>query len=81
MQLIALSLMEAEYIGLLEAIWEAISLINILQELKDHGYNIPQETTKTCCKVFKDNSGAILIAHEEKLWNILIVDFIIFDLL
>ena len=66
MTLIALSSTETEYIGLSETIRETISLINLVQELKKRDFNISKPKTKTVCKVFEKNSGAIEIVNENK---------------
>src|SRR5210317_2093779 len=66
MQLIALSSTEAEYIGLSEAIREAIPLMNLLKECKELGFAVSSSKSIAKCKVFEDNSGALEIAKEVK---------------
>ena len=62
MTLVTLSSTEAEYI----ALSEAEALIELVEELKDKGFKLPQVTTTANCKVFEDNSGAIEIANGDK---------------
>ena len=64
--LIALSSTEAEYIGLSEALREVIPIIELIQELKQAGFAIPNNRAKALCKVFEDNAGAIEMAKEDK---------------
>ena len=66
MSLIALSSTEAEYIGLSEAIREAMPLIDLIEEMKSRGFNMPKARTIAKCRVFEDNSGAIEVANEDK---------------
>ena len=61
-----MSTTEAEYTGLSYAIREAISVINLLKELKEKGFEINNSNAKVHCKVFEDNTGAIEIAKEDK---------------
>jgi hypothetical protein len=63
---IALSSTEAEYIGLSKALREVIPVMNILQEMKDQGYNIKVTNPKVLCRVFEDNSGALEMANTHK---------------
>ena len=64
--LIALSTAESEYIALSSALREVIYVINLLNELKGRGFNIPTPTPKVICKVFEDNKSCIEIATNHK---------------
>ena len=66
MTLIALSSTEAEYIGLSEALREAIPIMNLLDELQKRGFEVTRGKATVRCKVFEDNAGAIEIATQEK---------------
>ena len=63
---ITLSSTESEYTGLSYALREAIPLLSLLDELKEHGFSVDQTKAMIQCKVFKDNSGAIQIATNNK---------------
>ena len=63
---IALSSTESEYTGLSYALREAIPLMTLLEELKEHGFPVDQTKASVQCKVFEDNSGAIEIATNHK---------------
>ena len=63
---IALSTTEAEYIGLSQALREAIPLMNLIKEFKEKGINVNVSKAKVHIKVFEDNAGAIEIAKEKK---------------
>ena len=56
---IALSTTEAEYIGLSQALREAIPLMNLIKEFKVKGINVNVSKAKVHIKVFEDNAGAI----------------------
>ena len=63
---IALSSTESEYTGLSYALQEAIPVMTLLEELKEHGFPVDQTKASVQCKVFEDNSGAIEIATNHK---------------
>ena len=65
--LMALSTMEAKYIVLSTACRELIPMLELMKEM--HSYNIKSHHAmpKIHCKVFKDNSGALEMAHTPKL--------------
>ena len=63
---IALSSTESEYIGLSYALREVIPLMKLLNEMKQHGFNIGSTTPEVRCKVFEDNSGALEMAKVHK---------------
>ena len=63
---IALSSTESEYTGLSYALREAIPLMTLLEELKEHGFPVDRTKASVQCKVFEDNSGAIEIATNHK---------------
>ena len=64
--LIALSTTEAEYIALSTALREVISVINLIEELKQKGFEIPFPTPKVECRTFEDNRSCIEIATNHK---------------
>jgi hypothetical protein len=63
---IALSMTEAEYIGLSQALCTVILLMNIAEELKASGIKIKTTMPMVHCKVFKDNMGVIELATNHK---------------
>ena len=63
---IALSTTEAEYTGLSYSLREAVTIMNLLKEMKERKFNVSNEIAKVHCKVYEDNSGAIEIAKMEK---------------
>jgi Reverse transcriptase (RNA-dependent DNA polymerase) len=64
---IALSSTEAEYIGLSRGLRETIPIMNMLKEMRTHGFNIPSAKAKVHCRVFEDNSGALEMATVHKM--------------
>ena len=64
---IALSSSESEFIGLSDALREAIPIIELLKELTEAGFNIRGTKPSVHCSVFEDNSGAIEIAKVPKM--------------
>ena len=63
---IALSSTESEYTGLSYALREAIPIMNLLNEMKHHGFNLISDTPTIQCRVFEDNSGALEMATTHK---------------
>ena len=63
---IALSSTESEYTGLSYALREAIPIMNMLNELKAHGFKISSTKPTITCRVFEDNSGALEMATTHK---------------
>lgn len=63
---IALSSTESEYTGLSYALREAIPLMRLLKEMKEHGIPVLDHHPKVHCRVFEDNSGALEIASVHK---------------
>jgi ATP-binding cassette subfamily B (MDR/TAP) protein 1 len=64
---IALSSTESEFIGLSHALRTTIPLMELVKELKAHGYKMGSTKPKVHCEVFEDNSGAIEIAQVPKM--------------
>ena len=64
--LIALSTTEAEYIALSTALREVISLMHLLNELKQRKFPVIHRTPKVTCKVFEDNKSCLEIATNHK---------------
>ena len=63
---IALSSTESEYTGLSYALREAIPLMELLKEMKRHGFPVTADGAEMHCRVFEDNSGALEIARIPK---------------
>ena len=63
---IALSSTESEYTGLSYALWEAIPIMDLLDEMSERGFKVSGTKAKMHCKVFEDNSGALEIAKNPK---------------
>jgi len=63
---ISLSSTESEYNGLSYALHDAITIMNLLQEMKDLGFPITATQANIHCKVFEDNSGALEMASITK---------------
>jgi len=64
---VALSSTESEFIGLSQALRTTIPLMELIKDLKAHGFNTASHTPKVHCRVFEDNSGAIEIAKVPKM--------------
>ncbi len=60
---IALSTCEAEYIALSQALRKVIPLMEIVKEMKRHGYNVGVTTPTVLCTAFEDNTGALTLAN------------------
>lgn len=63
---IALSSTESEYTGLSYALREAIPMMQLLTEMKEHRIPVINDSPKVYCKVFEDNSGALEMAKIHK---------------
>ena len=63
---IALSSTKSKYIRLSYVLHEVIPLMKLLQEMKQHGFDIRLMTPEVQCKVFEDNSGALKMAKVHK---------------
>jgi len=63
---ICLSTTESEYTGLSYALRQAIPIIKLLKEMKGKGYPVNDSTPNVRCKVFEDNSGALIMATDHK---------------
>jgi hypothetical protein len=63
---ICLSSTESEYTGLSYALRDAIPMMQLLAEIKEHGIPVIDSTPRVHCKVFEDNSGALEMAREHK---------------
>ena len=53
----------AEYIALSLALCGVIPIMEIMDELKDRGYDLISTQPIVYCKAFEDNSGALEIAN------------------
>ena len=68
MQMItALSTTETEYIALSTSLREVIPLMGIVKEARENGLQVQDLPPKVHCTVFKDNSGALELAHLPKM--------------
>ena len=59
---IALSVTDAEYVTLSQALHEVIPIMNLMKEMNNYGYNVENPVPKINCKAFKDNNGALIMA-------------------
>jgi len=64
---IALSMTEAEYIALSQAMREVLPIIWLMEEARQQRIPVLNATPKIHCKVFEDNAGAIEIANVPKM--------------
>ena len=65
-QEIALSSTESEYTGLSYALREAIPIMELLKEMRDHSFINNYTDPIVYCKVYEDNSGALEMATNHK---------------
>ncbi|KAI2491170.1 G-protein coupled peptide receptor [Fragilaria crotonensis] len=63
---IALSTTESEYLAISTATREVLPLMELVQEMQDHGCGLTATTPRLHCWVFEDNSGAIELATSVK---------------
>ena len=63
---VALSTTEAEYVALSTALRECMPLMQLIKELQANGFDIMEGKPKVHCRVFEDNSGALIMATEHK---------------
>jgi hypothetical protein len=63
---VALSTTEAEYVALSTALRECIPLMQLIKEMQGLGFDLTEDKPKVHCKVFEDNSGALIMATEHK---------------
>ena len=59
---IALSKTESEYIGLSYALRDTIPIMNMLQEMSNHGIEVNNNKPTVTCNGFEDNSGTLEMA-------------------
>ena len=64
--LIALSMTDADYIALSTLLHEVIHMMNLLMEIKGHGFPVHQATPKDVCHVFEDSCSCCEIAMNNK---------------
>ncbi len=64
---VALSTTEAEYIAMSMALIDVISVMDLIAEIKDRGFQVICTQPFVYCKVFEDNSGALELACLPKL--------------
>jgi hypothetical protein len=64
---VALSSTEAEYNALSESLWHVISLMQLVNEVKERGWPAPESLPAVHCKVFEDNAGAMEMARLPKM--------------
>jgi hypothetical protein len=64
---VALSTTEAEYIAMSQALCDVIPVMNLIQEIREKGFEVVCTEPYVYCKVFEDNSGALELARLPKL--------------
>ena len=64
---VALSTTEAEYIAVSQALRDVIPVMNLIQEMKEKGFQVICTLPSIYCKVFEDNSDALELAWLPKL--------------
>jgi hypothetical protein len=64
---VALSTTEAEYIAMSQALRDVIPVMNLIQEMREKGFQVICTLPSVYCKVFEDNSGALELARLPKL--------------
>lgn len=57
---------EAEVTGLSHVLREAIPIMELLNEMKRHGFKVSSTNANMRCKAHEDNSGAVEIASNPK---------------
>ena len=57
---------ESEFIALSTALRDIIPMMNLLNEMKDRGWDVPGTKPQVQCRIFEDNSGALEMAVNEK---------------
>ncbi len=62
-----LSTTEAEYITMSQALRDVISIMKLLQEMRDQNLKVVCIEHFVYCKVFEDNAGALELARLQKL--------------
>lgn len=63
---IALSTTESEYLAISAATREVLPLMELVQEMQQHGCGLTATTPHLHCRVFEDNSGAVELATSVK---------------
>ena len=58
---------ESEYTGLSYALRETIPIMELLKEMRKHGFEVLDTKPRVHCKVFEDNSGALEMARIHKV--------------
>jgi len=64
---IAISSTESKFISLLTAFCTTISIMELVKELKDQGYDMDSTQPIVHCCIFEDNSSALKIAKIPKM--------------
>jgi hypothetical protein len=64
---IAFSSTEADSIILSQTLRDVIPLMRLIRELHHAGFNMPHAPPEIHCKVFEDNSGALIMATTPKI--------------
>ncbi len=63
---IALSTTESEYLAISAATREVLPLMELVQEMQQHGCGLTATTPHLHCRVFEDDSGAVELASSVK---------------
>ena len=64
---VALSTTEAEYTAMSQALRDILPVMNLIQEMKEKGFQVMCTLPSVYCKVFEDNSGTLELARLPKL--------------
>jgi hypothetical protein len=64
---VALTITEAKYITMSQALCDIISIMNLLQEMRKQDFQVICTKIHVYCNVFEDNSGALELARIPKL--------------
>jgi hypothetical protein len=64
---IVLSSTESEYVGLSKSLRIAIVMMNLLNEFKAFGIDLPVTNPTVFCKLFEDNAGELYLAKVSKM--------------
>ncbi len=64
---VALSISEAEYISLSMSLWDVLPIMFLLVKMRNRGIQVICTSPHVYCKVFEDNSGALVLARLPKL--------------
>ncbi len=64
---VALSTTEAEYIAMSQSLHDVITVMNLLEEMRERDFQVICTEPHVYCKGFEDNSGSLELARLPKL--------------